>query len=210
MKSKRKRISAKFEIDVRKPVLTVRMGKPQGRWQRKITHVQALLRTGAPHLFAALQVTAGVWPWGNCMGCLGGALCFGGKKIWEEKKRHTTFLESWGVLWELSSCSKKWKQRSRHHTGPFSPCPQPPTQLEVASRGFVQVSLTSLVPEEPCQGVKGSRPCWQTPFFPAHKAHPRQRPSHCSTCTAQPSCSFPALLPAVIPQPHQNFHSSFH
>lgn len=104
MKSKRKRISAKFEIDVRKPVLTVRMGKPQGRWQRKITHVQALLRTGAPHLFAALQVTAGVWPWGNCMGCFGGALCFGGKKMREKKKgiphswRAGECCESWAVV----------------------------------------------------------------------------------------------------------------
>lgn len=48
--------------------------------------------------------------------------CVSGEKKYErKKKRHTTFLESWGVLWELSSCSKKWKQRSRHHTAPSLP-----------------------------------------------------------------------------------------
>lgn len=163
---------------------------------------------GAPYLFAASQVTAGPWPWGNCMGCFGGTLCFRGKKYEGGEKKKAYHIP--GVLWELSSGSKRQKQRSRHHTGSFSPCPQPPAQLEVAPRGFVQVSPTSLVLEKLCQRVKGSRPCQQTPFCPAHKAHPRQRPSHCSTRTAQPACSFPALLPAIIPQPHQNFHNSFH
>lgn len=58
---------------------------------------------------------------GKLHGMLWRSTVFRGEKNERKKKRHTTFLENWGVLWELSSCSKKWKQRSRHHIGPSLP-----------------------------------------------------------------------------------------